>query len=295
MEWIRENKRLILRSLFFGLVVFAILISLTGFWLNRVFFDSKKLSEVTSASLQQESSRDSMSSLIVNQMFEDRPILRNTVGPRLQPVISGLLGTEVADSAIEFAIEKLHAAMTINQSEPIAIDLTPIKGVIVNIQTVLGRSEEERKVNPDNIPDEIVLIEQGKLPDIRTPSVVVLWLSPIAAVFATAGMGYWIYRGRKAALLKRIRITGYIMLAAGTLALLVGPLTEPLIVQLAKRSQGQVILSNLYNSLLESFNQQATTLVVFALLVIIITLALPHVTKVIPKTKAKPKPKKTKK
>jgi hypothetical protein len=274
-----KNKRSILRGGFYFALVFSFLVALTSLWLNRTFYSPNTLADITTEVLQEESSRNAISNLIVDRVFEDRPALAATVGPRLVPVISGLLGSDFVASSLNNTVERLRVAFTSDTPEEIVINLVPIKSTIVAVQNTIGQTEEEKRVNTEDIPDEIVLLDTSNFPNYSDEGIVVLWLGPLSLAFILTSAGIWIYRGRKnkGAFYLRIRIVAALGALAGIIALFVGPLIEPVFVRYARTAESQTVVRNLYEGLIESFNQQATALLVLSIIVFFAAVVAPKI------------------
>lgn len=290
MQWLRSNKATIFLCSFYVAVVVSFLVLLSSLWLHRVFFTPERLSEITTTALNEQSSLDSISSAVTDKLFEGRPLLHSTVGPRLQPVISGLLTTDFANNAVERTVERLRLAMTTESTAVVSIQLTAVKDTIVNLQNALRRDADEQRINAANIPDEIVLIDGNKIPNYYDVGVALLWLGPLSAIIAIGGLIFWVYRGRKAALRQRMIISGVLVVVSSAIALLAGPLFEPLFVSISGTASGQTLLGNLYDGLIEPFNMQAIVLGITGLLLVLVAVAMPYLQRWQPK-----KPTQTKK
>lgn len=246
----------------FGSIGIALIVSLSSLWLSRVFFSKDTLSEITTTALAEQSSRDSIGSAVADSVFEDSAVLRQVAGPRLASLVSSILGTDLASSAVDEFVERVRVALTTSEDETVTVNFKGLKDTIAQIQSVIGQSDEEQQINVDTIPDTIVVIESDRLPDIYKIGITVFWLGPISFVYAIGALAYWIYRGRKAALWVRIRLSGLLIVASSVVALLAGPLIEPLFVSIARQASTQTLLGNLYAGLITPFQSQAMMLFV---------------------------------
>lgn len=270
------NHQSPLRYLFFVVVVLSLLVSLTSLWEHRVLYDQDRLSTIVSDSLTEQSSREAIGEYVADKVFEDRPIAAQLASARLASVVAGLLNTDIADSAIEGLVEQVRITLVTPSNDNVSINISGLKDSILKIQSVIGTSPEERAINAESLPDEIVIIDGNALPDIETINLVVFWLGPVGFTFAFAGLGYWVYRGRKKAMQKRLQISGIVIVTSAAVALLVGPLSQPVFVGLAKDLPGQTILSNVHASLIMPYNQQAYWLLCIGLLLLLFGLFAPR-------------------
>lgn len=276
----REKRiRIVKYSLFFGSTIIALIVALSSLWLSRVFYSPDRLSDIATTALAEQSSRDSIGRAVSDRVFEDRPVLNQVAGPRLASLVSSVLGTDFASNTVDSVVERLRVALTTSEDETIAVNLTGIKDVVVQVQSVIGVEEDAQRINAESIPDELVLFESSALPDIHRFGIFVLWLGPVAVIFAFGGLSYWVYRGRHGARELRIKIAGLTIMTASVLAWLMGPLIEPVFVSLARDASGQTLLSNLYDGLITPFANQAIILFAVGLLILATGFLLPLIQK----------------
>ena len=270
------NKKTLLRRGFYVSIVVSLLLSMTALWLHTTFYSSDNLANTASEVLREESSRIAISNIVVDKIFEDRPVIGALAAPRLAPVISGLLNTDISANMVNKAVEELRLTIVSSRAvEPVTLNLVPIKSTIASVQSVADRSEADTIINPEEIPDQVTILNFDEIPNYSEQGLVVLWLGPLSFAFMTVGIGVWIYRGRNFALYRRIQIIGVLGLIASIIALLVGPLTGPIVVRNVQDINGQTILNNLYDALLSPFNQQAYVVALVSVLAIILSFALP--------------------
>lgn len=262
---------------FYVAIVLSFIVLLSAIWLQRIFYSPDRLSDITTEVLQEQSSRDAISGAVVSRLFEERPLLAATAGPRLVPVISGLLDSDILANSINRTVERIRLALTSDEAENIAINLVPVKSTISTVQNVIGQDVEERRLQTEDIPNEIVILDASTIPNYSDEGVVILWLGPLAATFLIIVVGIWLYRGRKRALALRVRIVGMLAVVSSVVALLIGPLTQPIIVQRISTIEGKTIIGNLYEALVAPFNQMALLLLLFSSIVIVISFILPKI------------------
>lgn len=284
------------------LVVLLLLISQAAFWVHRNLYNSENFTEIATTAVTAPSSRQSISGAIVDKALEDRPIIRGTLGPRLSGVVAGLLDTDVASGLTDRLVEQAQVVLTTPRREPFVIETSGIKNIISSIQTILSRSEEDARINPDEIPDEITILDTNKLPNIYSFGVAILWLGPLSLAIALGLMICWVMRAKpKSAKLLRVRVVSLLVVASGAIALLFGPMFKPPVLSVAENARAQTLLGNIFDAFIAPFNQQAKLLVTLGIIGVIISyLWVPAVTRLskleLPtRTQTKPKSKRSKK
>lgn len=234
---------------------FLLLITNSAIWVNRYIFDTGNFSNVVTTSLTSESSRRAIAQGVTDRVFADRPVLKNVVGDIPVNIVSGLLGTEQATKAIDVVATRLQTRVTSSEPTPIAVDLSGIKNVLTqlyNVSTNLGR---EPQINPENIPSEIVLVDEDDIPNLYRASVVFLWLAPLALIGAAVSLIYTYVKNKKEYKLILV-IQGACIAGVGMLALLVGPLFRPPLLSKLGTESGRTVIGNLYDAFITTFNAQ---------------------------------------
>ncbi len=251
--------------------VFLLLISQTAFWLHNTIFNTQNFTNIATTAITSESSRQSIASGIVDKALEGRPAIQSAIGGRLTNLVTGLLGTDLVEQSTEKAIQKAQLLVTTPRKPPVVLDLTGIKQTATKLADVLNRNGDE-KIDPANIPDQIVLINTDKIPNFYNYGIAVLWLGPISLLTALALFAWWIYKGALTAVrVKRFRIVLGIVFASGVIALIVGPLVKPAFLSVAETAQAMTLLGNIFDGFIKPFNDQAKSIVVASVLVFIVT------------------------
>lgn len=251
--------------------VFLLLISQTAFWLHNTIFNTQNFTNIATTAITSESSRQSIASGIVDKALEGRPAIQSAIGGRLTNLVTGLLGTDLVEQSTEKAIQKAQLLVTTPRKPPVVLDLTGIKQTATKLADVLNRNGDE-KIDPANIPDQIVLINTDKIPNFYNYGIAVLWLGPLSLLTALALFAWWIYKGALTAVrVKRFRIVLGIVFASGVIALIVGPLVKPAFLSVAETAQAMTLLGNIFDGFIKPFNDQAKSIVVASVLVFIVT------------------------
>lgn len=205
--------------------------------------------------------------------FKDRPVLKKVAGDLTTKVVSGLLGTDQAENAINEVVSRLNVLVTSNDPQPVVLDLSGVKDVVTQLVNISVEAGREPKVDPSNIPSQIVILDTDSLPNFYKASVAFLWLAPLAFLGAVAALaGPYFKRTRQ---LKPMLLTqGAVLTATGLLGLLIGPLFRPPLLSNVPTSQGRVVVGNIYDGFIATYNTQTWYLIAFGLAVTVFAGAL---------------------
>lgn len=237
-----------------------LVISNSAVWVNNYIFNEYNFSQVVSTSLTSESSRQAIAEGVTDKVFQDRPVLKRVAGNVSTNIISGLLNTSQADTAIQEVTRRLNVVVTSSSRDPVVIDLSGVKNILTQLVDVSASLGREPQVDPSTIPNEITVLERNALPNFYKWGVAFLWIAPIAFVGALAALAYPYFKHRE---FTRIIIVmqGACITAVGLFALLVGPLFRPPLLSNLKTSSGRVVVGNLYDAFIATFNAQTRILI----------------------------------
>jgi hypothetical protein len=250
--------------LFFGAA--ALFLAQSSYWVNHTVFDQANFTATTTTALLSESSREAISTAIVNRSLDDRPVIKRVVGERATSLISGLLGSDLSTQAVTALTSKTYAYTTSSKRRDIKIDLaaikTPVEGIISLAQN-RGVNVPETQYQ---IPDEITLLQSDAFPDLSGAVKLMLWLGPLFWLSTIILFGVYIYLGR-AAYARRVYIVGGVIAAVSVLGLLLNPFLPPPIAAAIPNIDLRPVAQNLAAAFLSPFKTQmyymlGTTLVV---------------------------------
>lgn len=264
-QFLRTHNRILFVG-YSAVIVILLLIAMTAFWLQSTLFDTTRFTSIAREAVTSQSSRDSIARKAVETSLADRPLIRATLGPKLEKTVSNVLGSEFADRTFMNVIEKMQLLLTTPRHDPIVIDLTSIKAIAQRAQNVTDNAKVD-SIDIENVPDSIMIIDTAKIPNLYQYSVWVLWTGPIALIVAALLSFFWIYRGGRAFYLYRLTIIAGVFVITGVLAALVGPLVRPAALSIAPDVSTQTLLGNVYNGFIGPFTNLACMVAISALVV----------------------------
>lgn len=289
-------RKLSLRNLLIaGVFVFMTLVGHTAYWLHHTIYDNQRFTTISTEAITAETSRQSIGTTVVNQALADRPIVRQTVGPRLSQMIAALLGTDLAHNVINTVVEHGHLIVTTPRREPLTLNTTTLKQQIAALQAVIGTDEESRRLDVSQVPDEIMILDTNNIPNIHQYGIAVLWVGTLSILLVVGSASWYIYRARGVARLTRTRQVLVLLIVSSIVALLVGPLVRPVFLTVAENAPAQTLLRNIFDGFIAPFNAQAISvgLVASAVLALSIIIPVSAVSAQVKQSKATTKSRKT--
>lgn len=258
-----------------------LLVANSAFWFNKYIFDQNNFTPLVTTAVQQESSRRAIANEVTGKLLANRPVLARVAEEPTTNIITGALGSNLAQKVFGRAVDSLHTIATSPNPQDVTLDLTTFKQIATNIAALFAQQTGEQAVNVQDVPDSITIINADKVPNIYSMGVVLLWAGPIALIAAIALLAYplWAVRRVWHDEAEVLLIDGLAIIAVGILALLIGPLFRPLVLANVQSSNMQTVAGNIYNAFINTFDQQTVWLFVIGgillLIAIIIWLAKP--------------------
>lgn len=210
------TKRLVITSILAGLLL---IIVNSAIWVNTQIFNTENFTSTAVSSLSSESSRRAIGARITDEALKDRPVLKNIVGDHATNLISGLLATDQANKLLTASVSRMQVYVTSNNQQDVDIDLSGLKSILTRVVELSG-SEQAEKIDPDKIPDKIVLIEEENVPDIYMYGVILSWIAPLGLLLAIGLIATAYITDRKRYSSTMI-VHGVVFVSAGLLSLLV--------------------------------------------------------------------------
>lgn len=243
----------------------------SAYWVNNTIFDQENFTEITTNTLLMESSRNAIATTVVNRALEDRPVLQRTIGKRAVSFTSGLLGSDISRQAIEAVTDKTYAYITAPNRQDIAIDLSPVKGVLTQLVNVARNPNNAERLEDANaqIPDEIVLVESDTFPSASKAVQTMLWIGPLLWLATIISFVLYVYLGRRE-YAKRIYLAGLVILLVGILGMFTSPFVPPPIAAAVGNIDIRPVAQNLAHAFLQPFKQQMMYMIGVTLAVLLV-------------------------
>lgn len=260
-----KEKRIFIASTIVAAVL--LVVANSAIWVNRTMFNTTKFTKVTSDALLSQSSRSALAGKIVDSALQDQPSVRAVVAEPATNFIAGLLNTQQAQNSLSKVVAKVQILITSKRPEPVVYDLSGIKTTVTKLLTLANK--DEATVRVDQIPDSITIFDATKLPSFYKAGVILSFLAPLAALLAVVMLAYPHTRKRFTTA-KLLTAQGIALVTAALFALLVGPLFRPPILAQVSDANLRVVVENVYNAFIATFNHQTYYLLgigVFLLLI----------------------------
>lgn len=233
------------------------------FWLNRYIFDPQNFKEVTTKTIQEESSREALAEEIVDEALADNPILEEAIGERLEEVIANLLDSDVSETLFEKVALVIQKQITTSDQKDVSIDMTVIKGFLGSLSGVVSPDDPE-SLKVEDIPDELVIIEKDELPNISVFGDVVFWIAPWAFVLGILLFAYVIYAAMERSWV--FKVCGLSLIIGSVIAIIMPYLLTPAIFASATSENLKIVLVNIYQGFAAKFLWQSLIVIIIGLI-----------------------------
>jgi len=267
----------------FFFVFFSVLfvfLSNSALWFNRYIFNTQNFTSTATNALLQESSRVALATEVTDRMFEGRPIIKNILDDKVIKVTSALLDTSQARTAVEKTVLYLQTSVTSKDPKPIAFDLTGIKSTITKVSTVIddrtNKPESEKKLDPNDIPDQLVLFDPSTLPNFYVYGTIIMWLGPIAFAGGIGLLAVMVYKNRndKTKRYVSVYLASTALILSGVIAHITGPLFRPPVLSVVQSPNTRVVVGNIYDAFMGQFASQTNAYIGLGLIMAVIATAL---------------------
>jgi FtsH-binding integral membrane protein len=209
---------------------------------------------------------------IVDVALADYPVIKSIVDDTAINFVSGLLGSGRMEQAMTQVVSRLQVFLTSPQKQPVVINLEGAKTTVTQLIQLSGR-EGQTNFDPNKIPSQITVFDPAKYPSFYHYTVVLTWLSPLAAIGALVLLG-WPYVTNRKSYRQVMIIQGVCVTVAGLLALLVGPLFRPVALSSIQSANMRVVVGNLYDAFIATFNQQTMWVIAIGALAVVVSSGL---------------------
>jgi hypothetical protein len=252
------------------LAALLLLVTNSAVWVNRTMFDTQKFTSVTSQALLSQSSRTALAGEIVDTALQNQPAARAVVAEPATNFIAGLLNTQQAQNALNAVVGKVQILFTSKRPEPITYDLSGIKTTITKLLTLANKDEAVVKV--DQVPDSITIFKNiDKIPSFYQAGVILSFMAPLAFLLALLLL-VWPHARKKYPTNKLLTAQGIAVTTTALFALLVGPLFKPPVLAQVNDANLRVVVENVYNAFIDTFNHQTYYLLALGIVLLLIPL-----------------------
>lgn len=242
----------------------ALFLAQSSYWVNHTVFNQQTFTEITTKSLLTDQSRDAIASTIVDEALADRPVLQKTIGSRAESFVSGLLGSDLSSQLVTGLTKKVYAYTTASDRQDIAVDLGGIKTPLSNVIDFAEDQGREVKVDPNRIPERIVIIESDNFPNLSGLVKTMIWLGPIFWLSTIALFAGFIYMGREN-YVKRIYIVGFTIVGVAVLGLFIAPFIPSSLAAAVPQINIRPVAETLASNFLAPFKAQMLYMLIVSL------------------------------
>ncbi len=247
------------------LVVALLWMGIFSVWFSNNIYDHDNFVKVTTESLKSENVRSAVASDLVAKIESSYPILGQVAGPTLNKVFLGILGSDLFDKIYTRAAESAYKQLTTNESTEVSID---VKGATAFLMPLLEAKDPELAKRVENLPDEVVLVPDGQIPNISPAASFVV---NFGRALGLIGLGLLIYLMLKAESTKirveLIKNLGLFTTVVSAFIYLVVKTSRNYSITLPSTNSGQALVTELFDRFTVDLNNFAVLLFFVGLLI----------------------------
>lgn len=252
--------------LFSILATILILIAGISFWFYKEVYNKDNFQKHVSTAITTQESRDAIASLIIEQGFKNRPVLRNLFAEQAESALAGLLDGPRVQNILNRFILRVYDSLFSTEPKAISIDLSSIKNIVSRLSLII-ESVTDKDIQNVQIPDAIVLVRAGDIPSIASFGLTLLWIGPIALITGL-GLVIWLFwRAHDRASISKI--LGGCLAVGSLIMLLLTAWYKPVILAMFKDSYARTVGEQIFNEFLTSLNNQYYFLLFIGILFIL--------------------------
>jgi len=225
-----------------GLVIALVYVANFGIWMNRSLVDADEFVDSAVVAFEMESSRAAISSLVVDRLVEDRPVVA-IASPLLEDVVADLLDGDRLESALRAVGLGLHDVLFDGSQDGIVVDLSPVgESVLPSLERFFPAIAEEI---PEVFFGEVVIVEPGTVPELSPYADAIrklVWLSIVLSI-VLMGVIVKVVQSKW----KAIAAIGGAITIAGLLTVVLVNRARSLTISLPRNADVEVLIINLYD------------------------------------------------
>jgi hypothetical protein len=249
MAWQKQINTI----LFSLLAAFLLILASISLWFYKDIYQRENFEQHVSQGLQTPESREAISALIIEEIFKNRPLLRNLLAEQATSLVAGILDGPRLQSVVDRLILQVHDVLFSSEPQAIAIDISRIKNIVSNLGFILELiTERERR--DISILDQIVLVEAGVIPSIANIGLTILWIGPIALI-AGLGLILWLIL-RSVDKVSTVKILGISLAVEALIVILFLEWYRPVLLSMFKNLYVQTVVAEVLNEFLKSLTNQ---------------------------------------
>jgi hypothetical protein len=246
----------------------------SAFWFNKYIFNTQNFTNLTTEAVLSDSSRQAMATVIVEKALQNRPRLESAIEQPATKLISGLLDSDLSHTVLTKTVTRLQTIMTSANPQPVVINFEPLKDAsqkILNVASAVSGGQvgngEKTDVSISDLPDQVVLVNPEKLPNIYLLGSILLWVGPLAVIGTLILLAYPLIRNRTnlPALQSTFAVQGVILFFGWLLALVIGPLFKPPVLGQVPDPNLRVLVDNVYSAFIGKFDSQSIVILIVAI------------------------------
>ena len=276
------KRRSRINILLLTIIGFSLVLFQSAYWFNRYIADAHNFSTITTTALLEESSRNAIGDEVADQVFKDKPVLKQVAQEPVSNIVSSMLNTKFASIGLEKMIQLLHNNVTTAHPKSITFNLSQIKTIIQTVSQILPSNSKVPSESAQNIPDEIIIIDKNSIPSLNSFVVAMAAIAPITLLAAIAATVGYVVRNRKTWKLVFAPL-GFSIGIAAMLGLLIGPVFKPPLIAFVSSFNARIIVGNVFDAFIQPFSTQQFQMLSVGIILILVGVTVNYLLPIIRK------------
>ncbi len=243
----------------------SLLIASVGFWARTSVLNEDGFVNIVTETFAQENVRVAIADEMINQAFQSRPLVRQIIRGPAENIIAGILDTSLVQGAVELMARTMYKVVVRVDGQEVAINLEPIKEILVTLTDVLN-VDAANNINVDDIPNQIVILQEGQLPSLDPLWNTIDWVGFITGIIGVVLLVLVFWTGWSTSNRNDyLKWTGG-SLAVGAVILLL--ITWPIgttITRSVDQDSGRVLVAAVYENLIAQLRVQTVGLILLGI------------------------------
>ena len=232
-----------------ALGVILIALSGVGFWAQASVLSEDRFVDISREVLHRPETRDAIAREISNDLAAELPVARGAVQGPFETVVASLLDASFFEPAVDRAARNIWSAIFV-EATPVTLDIESLRIYEYGVLTASSPNLAS-EFSAESLPTEVILLDEGDLPDLSPAKSTLIWASWIAVavglgIIAAVVLGHWGQAGKRYALLSW---TGMLLIVTSLILLALSVPSRSALVLSIERETGRSIVGTTFDML----------------------------------------------
>ncbi|MDX1386926.1 MAG: hypothetical protein R3257_05000 [bacterium] len=187
------SRTLSLVVLTIGILLFQV--ANLAYWTRFNLLNPSRFVTLSERAFQDPQVRQVLSQEILLRVFRERPRLKNRTQEVMEAAVGGILESPLMTGALTLTSTVLFKALSAPISEGVIFNIQPVKEDIASVLEAFDKGENLAE-RLEKIPDDIVLIQPGKVPPLYKIRPALFWILLLGGIGALGLIALGILKGK---------------------------------------------------------------------------------------------------